>query len=387
MIKAKRLVPEKYRMIDTGETNKFLYFGKSRNMLAYAGKFAVPLLAAGLLLAGCTGENGPAKEENTVSEQQQTTEPAVNGTQEVDGAGNTEESKETLRRIGGKDVADSLLVGEYERMYAQFSDDLKKAVTLDQFRSMGKSFTANMTSFELTSDMRLNGYEHFVWANPEGTKGLSATLDDKSMIAGIQILELPAFPATDAAYSKTKFQPPFEGDWLVFWGGHNTFLNYHYEHEQVRYAYDLIVERDGFSYQGDPTKNESYFAFGQNVLAPADGVVVAVVDGIPDNEPVGQMNEAQPAGNMIIIRHENGEFSMIAHFKNGSIVVQEGDRLRAGQVIGQCGNSGNSSEAHIHFQVSPPSEVEDIATTIPVSFQSGAKPVRGNTLTGVKPSP
>ncbi|MFC4099786.1 M23 family metallopeptidase [Paenibacillus xanthanilyticus] len=382
-MKTKRLSPS-FR----GDTRyKWLYFRKPRNMLVRAGKSAILLLATGLLLAGCAEVSGPTKEEKTLNEQEQTTEQAVNGAQEGDGDGKKEATKETLRRIGGKDIANRLLAGEYERMYAQFSDDLKKAVTLDQFRSMGKPFTANIAAFELTSAMRLNGYEHFVWANPEGTKGLRATLDDTSTIAGIQILEHPAFPATDTAYSKTTFRPPFEGDWLVFWGGHNTFLNYHYEYEPVRYAFDLIIERDGFSYEGDPAKNESYFAFGQNVLAPADGVVVAVVDGIPDNEPVGQMNEAHPAGNMILIRHESGEYSMIAHFKNGSIVVQEGDRVRAGQVIGQCGNSGNSSEAHIHFQVSPPSKAEEIATTIPVSFQSGAKPVRGDTLTGAKPSP
>ncbi|MBB3111371.1 hypothetical protein FHS18_003439 [Paenibacillus phyllosphaerae] len=355
---------------------------KTRNLLQRAGRSAVPLLAAGLVLAGCGVDSGQSKEDKAVSGHEQTAEQAVNETK----AGENEaHDKENLERVGGQEVADSLLGGEYERLYNQFSDDLKQAVTLDQFRSMGKQFTANISSFEQTSEMRLNGYRHYVWANAQGTKGLSATLDESSTIAGIQILEHAAFPATDVAYSKTKFQPPFEGDWLVFWGGHNSFLNYHYEYEPVRYAYDLVVERDGFSYQGDPAKNESYFAFGQNVLAPADGVVVAVVDGIPDNVPVGQMNEAQPAGNVVTIRHENGEYSMIAHFKNGSILVQEGDAVSAGQVIGQCGNSGNSSEPHIHFQVSPPSELDTIATTIPVSFESGAKPVRGDILTGSKP--
>ncbi|MFB9329980.1 M23 family metallopeptidase [Paenibacillus aurantiacus] len=357
---------------------------RARNKLRIAVKSAIPLLAAGLVLAGCAGENEPTKEASTVSSQEQAGSAKP---EEKEGDQGVQGKDNNLKRIGGKEVADSLLAGEYERLYAQFSGDLKKAVTLDQFRSMGKPFTANIQSFELTSDMRLNGNEYFVWANPDGTKGLSAALDETATIAGIQILEHAAFPATDTAYSKTNYRPPFEGDWLVFWGGHNTFLNYHYEYGPVRYAYDLVVERDGFSYQGDPTKNESYFAYGQNVLAPADGVVVAVIDGIADNVPVGTMNEDQPAGNMVIIRHESGEFSTIAHFKNGSIVVQEGDRVQAGQFIGQCGNSGNSSEPHIHFQVSPPSKVEEITTTIPVSFESGVKPVRGDTLEGAKTTP
>lgn len=361
--------------------------GKTRERLMLAAQSAVPLLAAGLVLAGCGGDNGPSKEANKVSNQEHEKEQAVSIKPEDPASGNPTPDKDSLERIGGKDVADKVLTGEYERLYAQFGVDLKKAVTLDQFRSMGKSFTANVVSFEMTSDMRLNGYEHFVWANPAGTKGLRATLDETSTIAGIQILEHASYPATDAAYSKTTFQPPFEGDWLVFWGGHDTFLNYHYEYEPVRYAYDLIIEQGGFSYQGDPGRNESYFAFGRNVLAPADGIVVAVVEGIADNEPVGKMNEAEPAGNMVTIRHESGEYSTIAHFKKGSIAVQEGDRVRAGQLIGQCGNSGNSSEPHIHFQVSPPSETNAITTTIPISFQSGVKPVRGDTLSGAKTTP
>lgn len=63
------------------------------------------------------------------------------------------------------------------------------------------------------------------------------------------------------------------------------------------------------------------------------------------------MNESQPAGNYVILEHSNKEYSLLAHFKQHSIMVNEGDIVKQGQNIGLCGNSGNSSEPHIHFQV------------------------------------
>lgn len=57
------------------------------------------------------------------------------------------------------------------------------------------------------------------------------------------------------------------------------------------------------------------------------------------------------AGNYVIIRHEGGEYSLLAHLRRGSVRVRPGDRVRQGQVMGECGNSGSSSEPHLHFQV------------------------------------
>jgi len=158
-------------------------------------------------------------------------------------------------------------------------------------------------------------------------------------------------------------------------------VNYHYEYEHVRYAYDWVKERNGYTYEGDPGRNESYYAFDQDILAPSAGVVVAAVDGIPDNEPVGVVNEAQPAGNTVTIQHPNGEFSTIAHLKNGSVKVKVGDTVTAGQLIGTCGNSGNSTEPHIHFQASVQSDAFN-GSTIPITFHDNGRAVRGDTVVG-----
>src|SRR5699024_11087661 len=103
-------------------------------------------------------------------------------------------------------------------------------------------------------------------------------------------LPLESYPETDDLRTKTQFKPPFAGKWLVFWGGTNALVNYHYAYENQRYAYDFLVMKDGQTYDGDAKKNESYHAFGKNVLAPADGKVVRVKNDIKDNEPVGEMN-------------------------------------------------------------------------------------------------
>src|SRR5699024_9153078 len=138
---------------------------------------------------------------------------------------------------------------------------------------------------------------------------------------------------------------------FVFWGGANSLMNYHYEYENQRYAYDFVMMDDNSTYEGDATLNESYHAFGQDYIAPADGIVVKVENGIKDNEPVGEMNEENPLGNYVILDHGNDEYSYLAHFKYESIEINEGDEVKQGDVLGQVGNSGNSSEPHIHFHV------------------------------------
>ncbi|MDQ0113291.1 M23 family metallopeptidase [Paenibacillus harenae] len=330
--------------------------------LSLRGAIVITTFICILILTSCSSDGESNKEANAVTPQK-------------------EEMNNNLKHIGGEDIATTLLEGEYEQLYTQFSDPLKDIVKLEDFRSMGQAFVSDIDSFQLTSILRLNGYESIVWADQTGSKGLTATIDEKGTISGIQIIQHSSFPETDAAYSKTIFNFPFLGEWLVFWGGNNTFINYHYEYEQVRYAYDYVIEKNGYSYEGDRAINESYYAFNEDVAAPAEGVVVAAVDGISDNNPVGTVNEDQPAGNMVTIEHSNGEYSTIAHLKQGSVKVKIGDTVTAGQLIGKCGNSGNSTEPHIHFQVSGQAGEANMVT-IPISYKDSIQPIRGDKVTG-----
>jgi murein DD-endopeptidase MepM/ murein hydrolase activator NlpD len=92
-------------------------------------------------------------------------------------------------------------------------------------------------------------------------------------------------------------------------------------------------------------------------LAVADGTVVATKDGIPENVP-GPTSRAVPitletvGGNHIILDLGNGRFAFYAHLQPGSLRVKNGDKVRRGQVLGLVGNSGNSTEPHLHFHIS-----------------------------------
>jgi len=108
------------------------------------------------------------------------------------------------------------------------------------------------------------------------------------------------------------------------------------------------------TFKGDPSKNESYLAFDQPLLAVADGTVTSVVSDKPDIPP-GALAEGisldQLIGNNVILDLGNGVFAVYAHMKQGSATVKAGDRVKKGQVIGRLGNSGNTEQPHLHFQL------------------------------------
>ena len=85
-------------------------------------------------------------------------------------------------------------------------------------------------------------------------------------------------------------------------------------------------------------------------LLTTDGEVVLVVDGVKDNKP-GQANPLFVPGNTVIIKTNHDEYLFYAHFKQHSILVKQGQQVKQGDVLGLCGNSGNSTEPHIHFHI------------------------------------
>lgn len=150
--------------------------------------------------------------------------------------------------------------------------------------------------------------------------------------------------------TKTALRWPFAAESFVFWGGRSLEQNYHAAHAKQRFAYDVLVLKADSSHVGDGKRNEDYHCFGTPLLAPAAGEVVTLHDGIADNVP-GRMNSKQILGNHVVIDHGNGEYSLLAHLRNGSMQVRAGERVAAGQQLADCGNSGNSSEAHLHYQL------------------------------------
>lgn len=178
------------------------------------------------------------------------------------------------------------------------------------------------------------------------------SFDAQDRIAGFQIRPAPQPAATPYLDYRTKarLRLPFDGEWFVFWGGRSVEQNYHAAVSDQRFAYDFVVIRDGASHRGDGTRESDYFCWGKPVLAPAKATVLAVERLLADNPP-GVMDAANPAGNHVMLDLGNGEYALLAHLKANSISVEKGDDVEQGQLLGECGNSGNTSEPHLHFHL------------------------------------
>ncbi len=106
--------------------------------------------------------------------------------------------------------------------------------------------------------------------------------------------------------------------------------------------------------RGNPADPAAYTIYGKRVVAAAAGVVVHVIDGLPDQKPGELPASTAPVeadGNSIVVDIGGGLYTLYAHMRAGSIAVHEGQRIARGQLIGLVGNSGNTSAPHLHFHV------------------------------------
>lgn len=168
---------------------------------------------------------------------------------------------------------------------------------------------------------------------------------------------------------------PVKGEWTVEFGGDSSGTNKNYYVKSQRHAMDIfIMDPSSKTHKTDGKANEDYYAFSKEVYAPADGVVTDVIQGVRDNLP-GSVNPSSAIGNAIMIKHAENEVSFLAHLQNGSITVKPGDSVKKGQLIGLCGNSGNSAEAHLHYGLMDVPDIQN-ATSIKYYF-SGINLTRG----------
>jgi murein DD-endopeptidase MepM/ murein hydrolase activator NlpD len=243
-----------------------------------------------------------------------------------------------------------------DSIVAMFSPEMNAALPFEKFSQVTMGLKAQLGDIMQIRFVRSQSATALYETTFEkATLAMSITLNATNQIAGL--LFKPYSEAKVIVRNTTKMQVPFKGEWSVTWGGDTKELNYHVESVAQKNAFDILIrDNTGSTHRGDGQKNEDYYAFGKELYAPCDGEVVLVVDGVKDNVP-GTLNPVYVPGNTVIIKTNLGEYVFFAHFKQHSIVVKQGQKVKVGELLGLCGNSGNSSEPHLHFHLQ---NVEDM---------------------------
>jgi hypothetical protein len=145
---------------------------------------------------------------------------------------------------------------------------------------------------------------------------------------------------------------PFRhGNYYIAQGGSNAIINHHAPAEYSKYAIDILkFNKFGFRAKGFYPKDlDKYLIFKEIIHAPVVGTVIKVVDEHPDMVPPNQDHE-NPAGNYVIIKQaDSNALVFLVHLHQKSMFVREGDAVEPGQPIGRVGNSGLSTEPHLHI--------------------------------------
>ena len=171
---------------------------------------------------------------------------------------------------------------------------------------------------------------------------------------------------------RTALALPLAGTVLVFdghdfYGHHRRWDLTHPVLRQIgitrnagRYAYDLAQDDSGGRmFRTDGATNADWHAWDQPVRAPAAGVVVAAANDQPDyeigrtrmDERLAMKDPLLLYGNYLVIDHGNGEFSMLAHMRRGTVTPKPGTRVKAGETIGRVGFSGAVYTIHLHYEL------------------------------------
>jgi len=241
----------------------------------------------------------------------------------------------------------------FETIFSMFSSDMKIAVPLNKitdFLTNLKSQAGNITKREFVRYQ--NGSVALYKTNFERTLfALNISVDNNSKINGFSVTLFKDSSLPKIERNTTQLILPFKDEWTVFWGGDTKELNYHVISQAEKNAFDFVIKDEkGNSFKTDGQTNEDYYAFGKEMIAPSAGEIVLVVDGVKDNTP-GEMNPVYVPGNTVIIKTANNEYLFFAHFKQNSIRVKQGQVVKQEEILGLCGNSGNSSEPHLHFHI------------------------------------
>lgn len=190
----------------------------------------------------------------------------------------------------------------------------------------------------------------------------STSVISLALLGGASIYVLIGTRPAPAAHAMAF--PLTGGRFVIGQGGNNSLLNYHQGHHAQRYASDITaVNTAGFRASTLlPRELSDYVIFGARVVSPCAGTVVSSVDGLPDMPPASR-DRQNARGNHIAIVCAGVRLEL-AHLKEGSVKPRVGASVQVGDLLGQVGNSGNSTEPHLHIHGVQPAT----GLAIPITF-------------------
>ena len=221
-----------------------------------------------------------------------------------------------------------------------------------------ETYSSNILESNYETGFRL---EHFVHMDDEPADEL--VLSITYMEEEEKKIESCSIPVLKYDNQK-KYIFPLKGAWITI----NAFEN-PYEHRRMHsqeFGFDLVkLDQNMNCIPAKGKENEKFCYYGEEVIAIADGIVVDLFDGIPDNPAAGELLPKEEmgkilteygykplaSGNYIVVEHSGNESSFYAHLIPNSIKLKIGDKVRQGQVLGLLGNSGSSTAPHLHFQL------------------------------------
>ncbi len=285
----------------------------------------------------------------------------------------TKVAKKLIDAINGEDIA---------AIETMLDSQMQQAMPLDAAKPFFHSVVTDSGKLKEVGAPTVTGPTATVKVSAErGDLDIKLTLDASDKISELNITPATSTAPGDSAVvprSHTLMQLPFRGEWYVLWGGDNEKVNQHVAVKGQRRAADIVIKgSDGRSYQANGRRNEDYYDYGKEIVAAAPGTVVTAIDGVPDNVP-SSMNPFCAVGNCLIINQGQSEYAVYAHLQPGSQRVHRGDNIQQGQILGLCGNSGNSSEPHLHFHLQDSDILQDGAGITP--YFTNVKCRRGNSM-------
>ena len=252
------------------------------------------------------------------------------------------------------------VLGAADKLLAQYrvgANGMSVLVVPNRFIETGKSELVFNPLYAFPSDMDLSKLRFdFQFDVGDDTKYKVVTVVEPKLFTPKVVLQLPLAG------------PALIHDGHDFYGHHRRLplldgmaQTLKWNSNFMRYSYDFVMtDAQGKMYKGDGSKNEDWYGWGATVTAPGAGKVIRVVSTLPDNakgkQPPFSREQfvADPSlmwGNHVEIDHGNGEISMLAHMKSGSITLKVGDQVKRGQKIGEMGFSGDAFLVHLHYDL------------------------------------